>query len=118
MIINKTKNKKIWDNEVKLCPSILSQMKGFMFSKPDKALVFIFKKEKIVNLHMFFILHPIDVLWLDKKKKVVKIKENFKPFRVVVADKPAKYIIEMPAGAVSKSKTKIGDTISFSELRS
>ncbi len=84
-----------------------------MFSKPDKGLVFMFKKEKIVNLHMFFILHPIDVLWLDKNKKVVKIKENFKPFRIVFSDKPAKYIIELPAGIITKTKTDIGDTISF-----
>jgi len=71
MIKNKIQNK-ILHKKVKFCKTIFSQMRGFMFSKPNKALVFIFKKEKIANLHMFFILHPIDVLWLDKNKKVVK----------------------------------------------
>lgn len=112
MIKNITKKKNLEKN-VKLCPSILSQMKGFMFSKPNKALVFIFKEEKIINLHMFFVLHSIDVLWLDKNKKVVKIKENFKPFRIVIANKPAKYIIEMPAGVIEKTKTEINDKIIF-----
>ncbi len=112
MIKNNSKNK-ILKKKKEYCKSVFSQMKGFMFSKPDKALVFIFKKEKIVNLHMFFILHPIDVLWLDKNKKVVKIKENFKPFRIVIADKPAQYIIEMPAGIIAKTKTEVGDSISF-----
>lgn len=112
MIKNITKNK-ILCKKVKYCKNILSQMRGFMFSKPDKALVFIFKKEKIINLHMFFIFHPIDVLWLDKNKKIVKKKEKFKPFRIVFSDKKAQYIIELPAGIIAKTKTEVGDTISF-----
>jgi len=113
MIINET-------NKIKLCDyieyrtSYLSKAIGLMFSKKrKKALVFVFKEEKIISLHMFFVFYPIDVLWLDKEKRVVQLKENFRPFRIVLAGKPAKYIIELPNNTIKKSHTRIGDTISF-----
>ena len=84
-----------------------------MFSRKNKTLIFIFNKEKIISLHMFFVFYPIDVLFLNKKKQVVEIKENFKPFRIMIPKKPAKYIIELPNNTIKKSKTKLGDTLSF-----
>ena len=83
-----------------------------MFSK-QKTLIFVFNKEKIISLHMFFVFYPIDVLFLNKNKKVVQLKENFKPFRIMIAKKPAKYIIELPDKTIKKTNTKLGDTISF-----
>jgi len=62
---------------------------------------------------MFFVFYPIDVLFLNENKKVVQLKENFKPFRIMMAKKPAKYIIELPDGIIRKTNTKLGDTISF-----
>lgn len=81
--------------------------------KTDKALIFVFDREKIINLHMFFVFFPIDVLWLDKNKKVVQIKEHLKPFRIIIAKKSAKYIVELPNNTIKKSQTSLGDTISF-----
>ena len=39
---------------------------------------------------MFFVFFPIDVLFLDKNKKVVELKENFKPFSIYFPKNKAK----------------------------
>lgn len=113
MIKNKTKDV-IMGKEVVYCKTISSKALGLMFKrKTDKALIFVFKKEKIVHIHMFFVFFPIDVLWLDKNKRVVQLKECLKPFKFIRAKRPAKYIIELPVNTINKSKTRLGDTISF-----
>ena len=85
-----------------------------MFSKKrDRALIFNFGREKVVSLHMFFVFYPIDVLFLNKDNKIVEIKQNFKPFTFYMPKNRARYIIELPAGSVERSKTRVGDKLSF-----
>jgi uncharacterized protein len=113
-MIKNTSKKSILAKESVICKSIFSKAKGLMFSKriKDKGLVFIFSKEKRHSLHMLFVFFPIDVLWLNKKKKVVDMKENFKPFSLIAKPKQkASYIIELPTGTIKN--TRIKDKISF-----
>lgn len=62
---------------------------------------------------MFFVFHPIDVLFLNKNKIVVEIKENFKPFSFYTPKNKAMYVIELGKDAIKSSKTEIGDKIEF-----
>jgi len=112
MIKNLTR-KTILAQEYKICRSIFSKTLGLMFSTKPKTLVFVFKKEKINPLHMLFVFYPIDVLFLDKNKKVAEIKNNFKPFTFYTPKKKSKYIIELPKDSIKNSKTEIGDKIYF-----
>jgi len=113
MIKNVSKNR-ILAKESKLCRSILSKTKGLMFSAKPKPLVFTFSKEERWSLHMLFVFFPIDVLWLNKDKKVVDIRQKFRPFSLLAKpQKKARYIIELPAGAIKNSRTEIGDKILF-----
>ncbi len=112
MLKNK-KNNKILAKQSKPCKNLLSKAIGLMFSKKNKSLFFIFNKEKKIPLHMFFVFYPIDVLFLNKNKKVVEIKENLKPFTFYTPKNKAKYVIELPNGTTKKTETGIGDTISF-----
>jgi len=114
MLKNTTKNTNL-TSHIKHCHSFFSKFKGLMFTRPIKglSLIFHFKKEKRIDLHMFFVLYPIDVLWLNKKKEVVQIKQNFKPFRLIMAKAPAQYIIELPKGTIEKTNTELGDKIDF-----
>lgn len=114
-LINKTK-KTVLVKRFKFCKSEFSKIMGLMFTRRMKqALVFVFKKESIQHIHMFFVWYPIDVLWLDKNKKVVQLKENLQPFRIILAKKPAKYIIELEYGKIKRSKTEVYDQISLKE---
>ena len=100
---------------IKFCKNTLAKSIGLMFSKTldDTALIFVFKNEEIVPLHMFFVFYPIDVLFLNADKEIVEIKESLKPFSLLTPRKKAKYVIELPSELIRKTKTEVGDKISF-----
>ncbi len=114
MIKNITKNK-ILVYKIRLCKSFLNKSIGLILHKrlKDKGLVFLYNKEEKVSLHMIFVFFPIDVLFLDKNKKVIEMKKNFKPFSFYIPEKKAKYILELPDGIIKKTKTEIGDRLSI-----
>ena len=91
MITNQT-NKKIISKKFKICKGIFSKSLGLMFKIKAKTLIFIFKKEEFVPLHMIFVFFPIDVLFLNKNKEVIEIKQNFKPFSFYNPKNRAKYV--------------------------
>ena len=88
---------------------MFSQALGLMFRKKQN-LVMIFKKEKQISLHMFFVFYPIDVLIVNKNKKIVEIKRNFKPFTFWNSKKKGKYIVEL----AFPSEYKLGEQLKFS----
>ena len=114
MIKNKTKNFVLAKNK-KILFSVFSKAKGLMFSKKltDTGYIFIFSKPRKIDLHMFFVFFPIDVLFLDENKKVIEIKEHFKPFTFYISKNEAKYVVELPQETIKNSKTKLKDFIEF-----
>lgn len=112
-ICNRTRKTRISDGG-NICGSPRSKALGLMFrSRVETPLIFIFDKERRHGLHMLFVFCAIDVLFLDKDRKVVDSKEQFRPFTFYTPKKPCSYIIELPAGAIKKSRTRIGDKIGF-----
>jgi hypothetical protein len=110
-IKNSTKRFVIIDKP-KICRSIASRAFGLMLrKKPDYGMVFVFESERRADLHMFLVFFPIDVLFLDKDKKVVDIKKDFKPFTYYSPKAKSWYVIELPVGVMKN--TSIGDKISF-----
>ena len=112
MITNKTQ-KTIIDQRFRICRTPFQKLMGLMFSSSPKTLVFEFNKERKESLHMFFVFFPIDVIFLDRDKKVVETLENFRPCRVYFPRKKAKYIIESKQGTIKRTKTILGDNIQF-----
>jgi len=90
------------------CESFFSRLKGLMFSRrlKDHCLLFVLPEERIVDLHMFFVFFSIDVVFLNKKKEIVDLKQNFRPFTVYISKKPAKYVLEMPLGTIKRLDKK------------
>jgi uncharacterized protein len=113
MIRNLTRKNVICSDE-KVLKYIWQQVKGLMFTfKMKKPLLFCFSKEKKQNFHMFFVFYPIDLIFIDKNKKVVEIKENFKPFAVFKSNNNAQYVLELENKGIYNSKTKVGDQLEF-----
>lgn len=114
MIKNITKNK-ILANKTRLCKNFLNKSIGLIFHKKlkDKGLIFIYNKEEKVSLHMIFVFFPIDIIYLNRNKKVIEMKENFRPFSFYTPGKKARYILELPEKTIKKTKTMIGDRIKF-----
>lgn len=79
-----------------------------MFSK-KKNLVFVFDKERRIGLHMFFVFFPIDVLFLDKDKRIIEMKKNFRPFSLYTSQNKAKYVVEL----IENHNYKTGEKVNF-----
>ena len=102
----------------RLADSLLSRSMGLMFSKPEQAaLVLKFDREELISLHMMFVFYPIDIIFVNKRKRVVDIKVNLRPFDTYVSGRKAMYAIEVPAGTVRRTKTGVGDEIVFVTIR-
>ncbi|MBI4151112.1 DUF192 domain-containing protein [Candidatus Woesearchaeota archaeon] len=91
-----------------LCRSQLAKARGLMFS-PKRTLVFEFRKDTHVPLHMLFVFFPIDVLYLNKNKKVIEVKSNFKPFTFYTPNVKARYVVELPY----RANASVGDSVTF-----
>ena len=64
-------------------------------------------------IHTFFMQYPIDVLFLDKDHKVLKIKGKVRPFRIVWGKHDSCDVLEMKAGASEQMNIKIGDILNL-----
>jgi uncharacterized membrane protein (UPF0127 family) len=80
-----------------------------------KAMVFVFDSSERQCFWMKDMRFPIDIVWLDGSKKVIKIETNISPQTYpnsFCADN-TKYVIELNADAASQTGLKIGDPIQF-----
>ena len=78
---------------MKICDSFWSKARGLMFSR-RKNLIFVFDDEKRRSLHMLFVFFPIEVLFLNKYKRVVE-KARLSPFSFYNSKQKAKYVVEI-----------------------
>ena len=104
-------------SEIRHCKSIFSKARGLMFTRknPNRSVVFYFSKPAYSPLHMYGVFYSIDVIFLGENKKIIEIKENFKPFTFYNPKSKANYIIELPRLTVLKNKLDIGDVIEFQQ---
>jgi uncharacterized membrane protein (UPF0127 family) len=109
------KKKEIICSKTVLRTSVFSRGTGLMFHSRihDEAHVFLFEKPRKVALTMMFVFFPIDVLYLDKNRRIVEIKEDFRPFAEYHPEKESAYVIELPAGTVKAKKLKINNSMQF-----
>ncbi len=80
-----------------------------MWRFTPECLIFEFPEEKIVPLHMMFVFFGIDVLFLDKHKRIVEIKQDFRPWMFYTPKNKAMWIVE--AGKIKD--VNVGDVIEF-----
>src|ERR1700688_1569275 len=67
-------------------------------------------------MHMFFMRFAIDIVFLGRGGKVVKVNRNLKPWRVSSMVFGARVALELAAGAAEASGTEPGDQIKFEPL--
>jgi uncharacterized protein len=63
----------------------------------------------------FFMRFPIDVVFLDRDRRVVRIVHALWPWRVACARR-AVAALELPAGRAAEAGLKEGDVLAFEEL--
>jgi uncharacterized protein len=67
------------------------------------------------SVHTFFMKFAIDLVYVDRKHKVRKVRKAVPPWRVS-ACLTAYSIIELPAGTVERTGTQAGDELSIEKL--
>lgn len=63
-------------------------------------------------VHTFFMQFPLDLIYLDKKHCIKKVKTNVRPWRVS-ACLSAHSILELPVGTIRESHSQPGDLVQF-----
>lgn len=66
------------------------------------------------SVHTFFMRFPIDVVFLDRDWKVVRVVDRLRPWRVAGARR-AVAALELPAGAAAEAGIEEGDVLSLEE---
>lgn len=66
-------------------------------------------------IHMFFMKFPIDLVYIDSKKRVRKIRSKVAPWRISACFS-AHSVIELPVGVVCETRTARGDTLEISPV--
>ncbi len=65
-------------------------------------------------VHSWFMSFPFDVIFLDEGLVVVHIIESMPPFRISPVIRKAQAVLELPAGVISCSGTRVGDQLGVS----
>ena len=65
------------------------------------------------SIHTSWMRFPIDVMFLDRENRVVRVFENVKPFRVRLGGKAAESVVEAASGVIRTSSTQPGDQVVF-----
>ena len=65
------------------------------------------------QIHTFFMGYPIDAAFLDRDGRVVAAIESLTPFRISAYHPRAAFVLELPAGTLGRTDTRVGDRIEF-----
>jgi len=67
------------------------------------------------SVHTFFMKFPIDLVYLDKRRKVRKVRNAVPPWRLSACF-TAHSILELPAGTAAQTGTRVGDELSIDKV--
>lgn len=97
------------------------RQKGLMFRSSlnqDAGMLFIFPEEGIYPFWMKNTLIPLDIIWINKDKKIIHIENNVPPCKEdpcpsYSPEEKALYVLEINAGLSKKYEFKEGDKVKF-----
>jgi uncharacterized protein len=64
-------------------------------------------------MHMLFMRFALDIVFLGRDDKIIRINSRLKPWRFSSMVFGARKALELPAGAAEDSRTQVGDLIVF-----
>ena len=112
-------NKNITFN-VEVAKTIEERRNGLMNRKKllnNEGMLFIFPREKFIQLWMKNTYIPLDVIFISENKVIVDIKKNMKKLTetIVKSKVKSRYALEFNAGLINKLAIEIGDRVLFNE---
>ena len=110
-VLNQTRNV-LLITQGRLANTFWSRLRGLLGSMPLKSGEgLILAGEK--SIHTLFMTFPIDVVYVDKNYKVIRVDPNMVPYRLGPFIAKSAYVLEMPAGTITNSATQVGDQLKF-----
>ncbi len=108
-VLNQSKGS-IVAEQVQVADTIWSRFWGLMGrrSLPQGPGLFL---KPTSSIHTTFMRFPIDVVFLDREGRVVKVVPELKPFRVTASLMSAHSALELPAGAAAQAHVEPGDRL-------
>ena len=84
----------------------------------DQGMLFIFEEEDRYSFWMKNMKFSIDMLWLDREKRIVHIERNVPPCKNLPCPSysppiPAMYVLELKAGSSDKNNLRLYDRLEF-----
>ncbi len=123
MRIRNTTRRTLIADRVEVARSFWKKTLGLMFRGnigDSEGFLLEFGREGPYGIWMFGMRFPIDLVFIDSRKRVVDVFEGIMPvsinpatWRVYTPSKSAKWVLELKAGRAKKTRTKKGDRISF-----
>jgi uncharacterized membrane protein (UPF0127 family) len=91
---------------------------GLMFREnmtEAQGMLFLFPVEEYQSFYMKNTIMPLDIMFINSKKQIVKIHKKTEPFseKSLPSFKPSKYVVEVNAGFADKYNIKEGDFIDW-----
>jgi uncharacterized protein len=65
------------------------------------------------GIHTIGMSFPIDVAYIDADYRVIALYHRLAPFRIAALKLKTRSILELPAGALMRSQTQVGDLLHF-----
>ncbi len=110
-IENQTKNTTLAENCI-IADTFFTRLKGLLGTSTlntGEGLLLVGEK----SIHTFFMAFPIDVIYINAQKTVVRLDRNFVPNRIGKYVSQSAYILEVPVGTIDRTRTTIGDQLHF-----
>jgi uncharacterized membrane protein (UPF0127 family) len=67
-------------------------------------------------VHTFGMKYPIDILFLDRNKKVVGLRPEVPPYRLTPIFWRAECVLELPPGTAKRTNTVVGDVLNWDSV--
>ena len=93
-----------------IASSFVARFRGLMLTAslaPGTGLLF----PRTSSVHTHFMRYPIDVVFLDRERRVVSIRHRLRPWRFASA-RGAASVLELPAGTCARVGLTVGETLS------
>ena len=97
--------------------------RGMMFRAslaPDHGMLFIHSKPGAYSYWMYIVNIPLDIIWMDRDRRIVEIAANAAPCHTKASECPtygghqvAQFVLELAGGQAAAHHLQTGETITF-----
>ncbi|MDP2830643.1 MAG: DUF192 domain-containing protein [Candidatus Omnitrophota bacterium] len=106
--------------QAEIVDSVQERGIGLMFRErllDNRAMLFVFDKEAQYSFWMENMKFPLDIIWINRNKKIVDIRTNVLPCgqrcKSLLPQYPAQYVLEVCAGFADRYQVKVGQQVNF-----